>query len=270
MGNRNPQAQQMADESMVRNLAAQARAIWPQEREIIARYKLPKRPRILDLACGTGEVTARLAALFPRADILGLDIEPAHLGRARRRCKRFGARVAIEKGDAYNLQLAAGSFDLAVCRHLFQAVPSPERVIAQMRRVLRPKGRIHLIVEDYNLMLFAPVRDNSDEFFVRGPMAYAQATGTDLRIGRKTPALLLDAGFKDIRCDFIVVDTLRVPRRVFAAIWTAWRDGYTNAIAEHSGQTRKAVWDGWNEMLAAIRNPRGYGVWLVPCVSGRK
>jgi hypothetical protein len=63
---------------------------------------------------------------------------------------------------------------------------------------------------------------------------------------------------------------LRVPRRVFADIWTAWRDGYTDVIAAHSGQTRKAVRDGWNEMIAAIQNPRGYGVWLLPCVSGRK
>lgn len=270
MGNRNPQAEQMADESMVRNLAAQAKAIWPQEREIIARYKLPGRPRILDLACGTGEITARLGAMFPRADIVGLDIESAHLERARRRCRRFGPRVTLARGDAYNLRLPAGSVDLALCRHLFQAVPGPERIIAQMKRVLKPGGRIHLIVEDYNLMLFAPVRRNSDDFFVRGPMAYAAATGTDLRIGRKTPALLLEAGFKDVRCDYIVVDTLRVPRRVFADIWTAWRDGYTDVIAAHSGQTRKAVRDGWNEMIAAIQNPRGYGVWLLPCVSGRK
>ena len=38
----NPQAKQMADESMVRNLDAQARAIWPQEVELIRRYTLPE------------------------------------------------------------------------------------------------------------------------------------------------------------------------------------------------------------------------------------
>jgi len=55
----NPQAQQMADESMVRTLDAQARAIWPQEIELIRRYVLPEDTRILDAGCGTGEIADR-------------------------------------------------------------------------------------------------------------------------------------------------------------------------------------------------------------------
>src|ERR1700730_18158523 len=44
----NPQSKQMADESMVRGLDAQARAIWPQEVQLIRRYALPGETRILD------------------------------------------------------------------------------------------------------------------------------------------------------------------------------------------------------------------------------
>ncbi|MCC6150629.1 MAG: methyltransferase domain-containing protein [Planctomycetes bacterium] len=270
MAARNPQAEQMADESMVRNLAAQAKAIWPQERPLFESYALKSRARILDLACGTGEITERLADLFPDAELLGLDVEPAHLERARKRCERFEKRVHFEVGDAFALKLPRASFDLTVCRHLFQAVPQPQLIIEQMKRVLKPKGRIHLIVEDYSLMLFAPTRGHCDEFFARGPLAYGKATGTDLRIGRKTPAMLFELGFSDVRCNFIVIDTLRVKRAVFAGIWKAWRDGYSDTIARHTGQTRRKVWRGWNDMIAAIENPRGYGVWLLPCVSGRK
>jgi 2-polyprenyl-3-methyl-5-hydroxy-6-metoxy-1,4-benzoquinol methylase len=57
----NPQAKQMADESMVRGLDAQARAIWPQEVELIRRYALPAEAHILDAGCGTGEGSSRLA-----------------------------------------------------------------------------------------------------------------------------------------------------------------------------------------------------------------
>jgi hypothetical protein len=48
------QAKEMADESMVRNLAAQADAIWPQEEPIFARHS-PSGPA-LDVGCGTGEI----------------------------------------------------------------------------------------------------------------------------------------------------------------------------------------------------------------------
>lgn len=45
----NPQGQQMADESMVRTLAAQIEAIWPQEKRLIDLYGLPHEARILDV-----------------------------------------------------------------------------------------------------------------------------------------------------------------------------------------------------------------------------
>jgi ubiquinone/menaquinone biosynthesis C-methylase UbiE len=85
MADLNPQAKQMADESMVRNLDAQARAIWPQEMPVFKRYLLPSDPKILDAGCGTGELTSRLAELFPNAKILGIDIVDPHLELARSR-----------------------------------------------------------------------------------------------------------------------------------------------------------------------------------------
>jgi SAM-dependent methyltransferase len=70
----NPQARQMADESMVRTLAAQAEAMWPQELPLLRRYPLPEAPRMLDAGCGTGEASRRLAEAFPGARVLGVDI----------------------------------------------------------------------------------------------------------------------------------------------------------------------------------------------------
>jgi hypothetical protein len=49
MKERNPQAEQMADESMLRNLAAQADAIWPQEQRLFDRYRLPTAAQIADI-----------------------------------------------------------------------------------------------------------------------------------------------------------------------------------------------------------------------------
>src|SRR3954462_4994065 len=115
------EAKEMAYESTVRNLAAQAEAIWPQEEPIFQRH--PPKGRVLDVGCGTGEITARLAATFPNASFIGIDVEEPHLARAHARSAEFGERVRFQVGDALALPFDNASFDYVVCRHLIQAVP---------------------------------------------------------------------------------------------------------------------------------------------------
>ena len=108
-----PQAAAMASAAMVRNLDAQARAIWPQEQALFARYGQPNR--IFDVGCGTGEITARLAALYPSAQLHGVDVDSAHLERARIHCQEHAPRTTFALGDVYDLEAADGAYDLVVC-----------------------------------------------------------------------------------------------------------------------------------------------------------
>jgi ubiquinone/menaquinone biosynthesis C-methylase UbiE len=89
----------------------------------------PPKGQVLDVGCGTGEITARLAAKFPDASFVGIDLEEPHLARARARCAEFGDRVRFEVGDALALPFEDVSFDYVVCRHLIQAVPDAARVL---------------------------------------------------------------------------------------------------------------------------------------------
>jgi hypothetical protein len=73
-----------------------------------------------------------------------------------------------------------------------------------------------------------------------------------------------------ITIDYIVVDTLRVPRETFAAIMEAWRDGYADSIGELTPISRESAIAYFNQMIANIRDPHGYAVWMVPVVSARK
>jgi len=267
---RNPQAAEMADESMVRNLRAQADAIWPQERPLIDAYDLPTGATVLDVGCGTGEWAARLLDHRGDVTVLGVDIDPAHVDRARQRCAGHAGRADFRTGDAFALEVADGGFDLVACRHLVQAVPDVPSLLAELRRVVRPGGRVHLVAEDYGLMKFHPTAADSDEFFRRAVFRYGDAIGCDLRIGRRMPALLAAAGFTELRCDYLVVDTLRVPRATFAAIWTAWRDGYSDTLAAHGELGLDEVRAHWQAMIDCIEDPTGYACWLLPVVSGRR
>jgi SAM-dependent methyltransferase len=265
----NPQAREMADESMVRNLAAQAEAIWPQEVELFRRYGLPENATVLDAGCGTGEISRRLAEMFPRTQLLGVDIIDEHLAHARRMCASLQERVRFEHRSVFDLQLPNAAFDLVVCRHVLQAVPHADRVLAELVRVTRPRGWLHLIAEDYLMIHFEARNLDPDDFWSVGTRRFGEATGTDLRIGRNTFRILRQLGLSEISIDYVVVDTLRVPRATFAAIWEAWRDGYADAIATHTPISREKFLAHFDDMIATIRDENGYGVWHVPVIAAR-
>ena len=265
----NPQAKQMADESMVRTHDAQARAIWPQEIPLLRRYELPAAPRILDAGCGTGEASSRLAELFPAAPILGVDILDQSLALARSRYARFAPRLTFENQSLYELRAPDWSFDLVVCRHVLHSIPHAERAIVELARVTRPGGYLHLIPEDYGMLHFQRAALDVRDFWHEGPAKFGAAMGTDLFMGRDTYEIFAQMKLDDIHVDYIIVDTLRVPRETFGAIIEAWRDGYSEALAQHTKFARETVEAYFNQMIANIRDPQKYAVWMVPVVSAR-
>ena len=259
----------MADESMVRNLAAQADAIWPQEKPLFDRYRLPVEPIVLDAGCGTGEISLRLVQMFQHARLLGVDVIDNHLELARVRCAAVGDRARFENRSIFELGLPDATFDLVVCRHVLQAVPHAERALAELLRVTRHGGWIHLIAEDYLMIHFEPRRLDPDDFWSEGPRRFGDAIGTDLRIGRRAYGILRRLGLADITVDYVIVDPLRVPRATFAAIWRAWSDGFADAIATNTSIARDEYLEQFEGMIATIEDPFGYGVWHVPVVAAR-
>ena len=113
---------------------------------------IPAAPgeRWLDAACGPGS--------SPRAGraggrVHGVDMTPAMVALARREAQREGAANAVFSiGDATALAFEPASFDGAVTRFSLHHIPVPGRVVAELRRVVRPGGAIvladHVTSED--------------------------------------------------------------------------------------------------------------------------
>jgi ubiquinone/menaquinone biosynthesis C-methylase UbiE len=269
---RNPQAAQMADESMVRTLRHQIEAIWPQESVLYARYALPAGARILDVGCGTGEATVRLAARFPGATtVIGVDLMPELLNVAIHDHGALAPRVQFEQGDGFALRYATGEFDLVVCRHVTQLLPNPEILLAELYRVLKPGGWLHVISEDYGMIHF-PTRHgvDPDQLWHRAVVPFTDSQHTDARIGRRTLPMLRAIGLEHVNVRYLTLDTETVPRATLAGIFTAWRDGYVEGLAAASGLAPTDVRAMFNAILETIADPAAYGVWQLPVLAGRR
>jgi SAM-dependent methyltransferase len=100
--------------------------------------------RVLDVATGPGQPALSIASLVgTKGRVVGIDLAERMVDVARTRAKAAGLDNAeFRVMDAENLELPDASFDLVVCRFGLQIVTDPDRALAEMRRVLKPGGRL--------------------------------------------------------------------------------------------------------------------------------
>ena len=99
--------------------------------------------RLLDVASGAG-ASALLAARERGATVVGVDYGERSVlaATATADAQGLGARVSFVRGDAERLPLADGSFDAVLCECSLCTFPDKSRAASEMRRVLRPGGRV--------------------------------------------------------------------------------------------------------------------------------
>ncbi len=98
--------------------------------------------RVLDVACGTGLVTRRAAALVaPDGQVVGTDISEQMIAAARRADTRTDGTVRFARMDAEALEFADGSFEAALCALGLMYVVDPGKAVGELHRLLRAGGR---------------------------------------------------------------------------------------------------------------------------------
>jgi len=108
--------------------------------EFVARLHIQPGMKILDVACGTGNLA--IPAARAGAKVTGLDIAPNLLEQARARAAEEQFDITFDEGDAEQLPYADGSFDLVMSMFGAMFAPRPERVAAELIRVCRSGGVI--------------------------------------------------------------------------------------------------------------------------------
>jgi ubiquinone/menaquinone biosynthesis C-methylase UbiE len=141
---------------------------------------------VLEVAIGTG----RNLPFYPEGiRLTGTDFSPAMLELARRQADQLGRRVDLRLGDAQALELPDASFDTVVCTLSLCAIPDERRAVAEMKRVLRPGGRLLLLDHVAGLprwlraiqrLLELVTRPATGDHQLRHPLLPVQAEGLEV------------------------------------------------------------------------------------------
>ncbi|SDG55829.1 methyltransferase domain-containing protein [Alloyangia pacifica] len=191
----------------------------PWARELIGRAHPEPGEHVLDLGCGTGVVTRELARQQPAVGSLtAVDHSAGMLEVARGVALDHGLEANWVEADAAALPFEADRFDLALCQQALQFFPDRPAALRDLRRVLRPGGRV-----------VACVQRGLDE----NPMLKAQAAALDACAGPAAgdavraicglpdadalEALFLDAGFTEVAVLPVTLTLHHPDARAFAA-----------------------------------------------------
>jgi ubiquinone/menaquinone biosynthesis C-methylase UbiE len=114
--------------------------------EMIALAGLRDGLRVLDVGCGTGNLLRATGKRHRNVELIGLDPDPKMLARAERKIRRAGLTARLDRGFAQDLPFPDASFDVVFSSLMLHHLdtPSKDEMLAEVRRVLRPDGRLVL------------------------------------------------------------------------------------------------------------------------------
>jgi SAM-dependent methyltransferase len=115
-------------------------------RQFIGFAGLRDGEAVIDVGCGTGNLTFELLAAAKDLAVTAVDYSPIFLAAAR--AKPGADAVRFEQGDAAALPMGDASFDRALSLLVLHFVPESARALAEMRRVVRPGGTVAAAVWD--------------------------------------------------------------------------------------------------------------------------
>lgn len=202
------------------------RGMWADSRAALAALDLAAHDRILDVGCGTGELTRVLAEeAHPDATVVGLDADPELLAVAREEATAdeeptageratadeeekageettAGERLAERSflaGDATRLPFSDDAFDLVVCQALLINLPEPRVAVEEFARVAADRVAA---IEPNNAEVAVSSTVEAEEGLEREAReAFLAGVGTDVALGRRVQELFDEVGLGDVATD---------------------------------------------------------------------
>lgn len=202
----------------------------------------------LDLACGTGAVAERAAALG--APVTGIDLAPALIETARERAVERDLEIDYRVGDCEQLDVADASFDVISSSLGIMFAPDHKAVAAQLSRVLRPGGRL-------GLANWTPTSGIADLFKLMAPFQPSPPPSRPFDWGDET--LVRDLLGSTFELTFELHDSpVEFPSG--EAYWELFSTSYgpTRTLADGLGERRDELHRAWVEFFEANHRTNGH------------
>ncbi len=148
---------------------------------------------VLEVGSGLGILAAEVARRVPQGGVRGLERSAAQL----RAIENRPPNLHFIQGDARRLPFEENRFDAAYCRYVLEHVAGPVKVLAEIRRVLKPGGRVFIQENNILIHAFDPDCPRFDALW-RKFARLQERLGGDATVGKKLYALLKRAGFQRI------------------------------------------------------------------------
>jgi len=180
----------------IERLRIQSKAMAPDTLAMLDRFGPMQGWTCLDIGCGPGGVTDLLSArVGPNGRVIGLDMDTEFLEHARANAP---SNVEFRLDDAYGSDLPAGSFDLVHMRFVASTAGSPERLLKEATRLVRPGGIVALQEPDGSTLNCYPPHPAWDRL-KSALLAAFKGVGADLELARKLYFLVQRASFGDVQ-----------------------------------------------------------------------
>jgi ubiquinone/menaquinone biosynthesis C-methylase UbiE len=117
-------------------------------RVLVEQAQLQPAEQVLEVGCGTGSLLVFVKQLHPDVDVTGLDPDPKALARAQRKADAASMTIRLDRGFSDALPYEDTSFDVVFSSFMFhhlERVDEKLDTLREVRRVLRPAGRLHLV-----------------------------------------------------------------------------------------------------------------------------
>lgn len=155
---------------------------------------------ILEVGCGTGYFTSRVAAALPASRVTGLDMDEGRLAFARTHAGSQNAK--FEQGDLAALPYHDGGFDLVFCRFVLVHLTDPTQALREMARVARPGGRVVAYDMVHDGIWFSPEKPAFAQL-LRAVLAVMRERGMEPSQGLHLGPGMIRAGLEDVRAQVI-------------------------------------------------------------------